>query len=106
MTQLNSVGEALGSQPGVHAMTDVTGFGLCGHLLEVCRGSGLAAEIEIDKVGGWHWYCACVLRGRLNEGRGIAVISWGGFGMCGHLLEVCSGRGSQLAAEVNTETCC
>ena len=50
MTQLNSVGEQLSSQSSVHAMTDVTGFGLCGHLLEVCRGSGLAAAVEFDKV--------------------------------------------------------
>jgi hypothetical protein len=50
MTQLNSVGEALGQQPGVHAMTDVTGFGLCGHLLEVLRGSRLAGTMQYDKV--------------------------------------------------------
>jgi selenide, water dikinase len=42
-TQLNRVGMALGALDGVHAMTDVTGFGLAGHLLEVCRGSGLSA---------------------------------------------------------------
>lgn len=50
MTMLNSVGEQLGGQAGVHAMTDVTGFGLCGHLLEVCRGSGLGALVTFDKV--------------------------------------------------------
>lgn len=50
MTMLNSVGEALGSNPAIHAMTDVTGFGLCGHLLEVCRGSGLGAAVDFSKV--------------------------------------------------------
>lgn len=45
-TQLNRVGTALGRLPKVHAMTDVTGFGLAGHLLEICRGSKLAAQIE------------------------------------------------------------
>jgi selenide, water dikinase len=40
----------LANLPGVHAMTDVTGFGLLGHLLEVCRGSGLSAQIEAQKV--------------------------------------------------------
>ena len=45
-TRLNRVGAALGGMEGVHAMTDVTGFGLLGHLLEICRGSGLAAEIS------------------------------------------------------------
>jgi selenide,water dikinase len=45
-TQLNSVGPELAAGPGVHAMTDVTGFGLLGHALEMCRGAGLSAEIE------------------------------------------------------------
>ena len=41
---------ALGEMPAVHAMTDVTGFGLAGHLLEICRGSGLVAELDFEKV--------------------------------------------------------
>jgi selenide,water dikinase len=44
-TRLNLPGMELSSLAGVHAMTDVTGFGLLGHLLEMCRGSGLAARI-------------------------------------------------------------
>ena len=44
-TQLNSVGKDLPDVAGVHAVTDVTGFGLLGHTLEICRGSNLAAEI-------------------------------------------------------------
>jgi len=47
-TQLNAVGAELADIAGVHAVTDVTGFGLLGHLLEVCRGSGLAAEVTAD----------------------------------------------------------
>jgi selenide, water dikinase len=45
-TQLNRVGATLGGMSGVHAMTDVTGFALPGHLLEVCRGSGVSAELD------------------------------------------------------------
>jgi selenide, water dikinase len=45
-TQLNAVGAELAETAGVHAVTDVTGFGLLGHALEMCRGAGLAAEID------------------------------------------------------------
>jgi len=45
-TQLNTPGMKLAGLRGVHALTDVTGFGLLGHLLEVCRGSGLRATIQ------------------------------------------------------------
>jgi selenide, water dikinase len=45
MATLNSIGEQLGALPGVHAMTDVTGFGLIGHLMEMCKGSQLSAEL-------------------------------------------------------------
>jgi selenide,water dikinase len=47
-TQLNAVGRELGHTAGVHAVTDVTGFGLLGHALELCRGAGLTAEIGAD----------------------------------------------------------
>ena len=46
-TQLNRVGTALAELPAVHAMTDVTGFGLAGHLLAICKGSRLAAEVPL-----------------------------------------------------------
>lgn len=50
MMQLNKVGEALGKLQGVHAMTDVTGFGLLGHLIEMAEGSGLSAVIAFENV--------------------------------------------------------
>ena len=49
-TQLNTAGMALAELPGVHAMTDVTGFGLAGHLHEICRGSKLHADIRFDAL--------------------------------------------------------
>ncbi len=45
MTKLNVVGTALAKIYGVHAMTDITGFGLLGHLMEMCEGSKLSAEL-------------------------------------------------------------
>ena len=45
-TQLNRVGQRLAQLEGVHAMTDVTGFGLLGHLAEICRGSGVGADVD------------------------------------------------------------
>src|SRR5260221_4320329 len=49
-TQLNTAGQALAEMPAVHALTDVTGFGLAGHLLEMCRGAGLRAEVGFDAL--------------------------------------------------------
>lgn len=50
MMQLNKVGEALGKVKGVTAMTDVTGFGLLGHLIEMAEGSNLSAEVEVSTL--------------------------------------------------------
>ena len=49
-TKLNTPGKALAQLDGVHAMTDVTGFGLLGHTLELARGSQLQARIEMAAV--------------------------------------------------------
>ncbi len=50
MTRINKIGEELGKIAGVTAMTDVTGFGLLGHLIEMAEGSGLSAEMYYDKL--------------------------------------------------------
>lgn len=49
-TRLNTAGPGLAALPGVHAITDVTGFGLLGHLLGMCRGAGLGARIRLGEV--------------------------------------------------------
>ena len=50
LTTLNKIGEALGKIEGVHAMTDVTGFGLGGHLVEMAEGSDVTAELYYSKL--------------------------------------------------------
>lgn len=49
-TKLNKPGRLLADMPGVHAMTDVTGFGLLGHLLELARGAQLQAQLDMPAV--------------------------------------------------------
>ena len=49
-TKLNKPGRLLAEMAGVHALTDVTGFGLLGHLLELARGAKLAAQLDMAKV--------------------------------------------------------
>ncbi len=48
--QLNSIGEILGNHEEVHAITDVTGFGLLGHALEMAEGAGLTLQLEFKKL--------------------------------------------------------
>jgi selenide,water dikinase len=50
MTRLNKAGSDLGAMEQVRAMTDVTGFGLLGHLLEICEGSGLSAQLRFNAI--------------------------------------------------------
>jgi selenide,water dikinase len=61
LTRLNTIGEQLGKLPAVTAMTDVTGFGLGGHLVEMAEGSGLSAELyysQLKLTGGAKEYLA------------------------------------------------
>jgi selenide, water dikinase len=76
-TQLNRVGSALGALEGVHAMTDVTGFGLAGHLLEICRGSGLVAQLQMAQVPLIE---AAVGFAREGLATGASARNWAGYG--------------------------
>jgi selenide,water dikinase len=60
-TKLNTPGPALGRMAGVHALTDVTGFGLLGHLIEICKGSGVSARVD--------WNALPLLPGALDLAR-------------------------------------
>jgi selenide,water dikinase len=76
-TRLNRPGIALAELADVHAMTDVTGFGLGGHLLEICRGSGLAAEIDWAQVPIMPEAGELV---RSGVATGASQRNWGGYG--------------------------
>jgi selenide,water dikinase len=77
MVALNNLGEPLGRIGGVTAMTDVTGFGLLGHLAEMCEGSGLAAIIEFEKVPVIPGYTAYLEQGCVPGGTGRNWESYG-----------------------------
>ena len=82
-TQLNTPGIALGALAAVHALTAVTGFGLLGHLLEICRGSRVGARIVFDDVpllpDSRAWACfGCITGGSARNWAGYgAEASWG-----------------------------
>jgi len=76
-TQLNTPGIALGRLPSVHALTDVTGFGLLGHVLEMCRGSALGAELEFDALP---LHPGVVALARDGIATGASERNWAGYG--------------------------
>src|SRR5512145_2695724 len=76
-TKLNTPGEALAAMPQVHALTDVTGFGLAGHLLEICRGSKLSAEVKFDALPVIAEALDCVKQGVAT---GASDRNWKGYG--------------------------
>lgn len=76
-TQVNTPGAALAGFTGVHAMTDVTGFGLAGHLLEICRGSGLRARLDFT---GLPLIAEAVTHVRQGIATGASTRNWSGYG--------------------------
>lgn len=78
MCQLNSVGMQAATLPGVKAMTDVTGFGLLGHLLEICQGSGVDAVLDYDAVPVLSNVMDYIARGCVPGGSGRNFDSYGG----------------------------
>ena len=83
-TQLNTPGIALAALDGVHALTDVTGFGLAGHALELARGAGLTAVIEWSKVPLLGGVEAMVAEGFVT---GASGRNWEGYGSDVELAE-------------------
>jgi selenide, water dikinase len=76
-TQLNTPGEAFAGMPGVHALTDVTGFGLAGHLLEIARGSKLSAHVRFDALPTIDEALAWA---KLGVATGASERNWSGYG--------------------------
>ncbi|WP_431107465.1 selenide, water dikinase SelD [Variovorax paradoxus] len=76
-TRLNTPGIALATMPGVHALTDVTGFGLAGHALELARGAGLTATIEWPRVPLLEGVTEMVTDGFVT---GASGRNWAGYG--------------------------
>jgi len=76
-TKLNRPGVELSGMPGVHALTDVTGFGLAGHLLEMCRGAKLGARIRWDDLPVIAQAIDYVKAGIYT---GASTRNWAGFG--------------------------
>ncbi|RYZ10385.1 MAG: selenide, water dikinase SelD [Comamonadaceae bacterium] len=76
-TQLNRVGIALAGIDGVHAMTDVTGFGLAGHLLEICRGAGLSASVSLERIP---LIASALPFARQGIATGASGRNWNGYG--------------------------
>ena len=81
-TRLNTPGAKLGAIEGVHALTDVTGFGLLGHLLEVCKGSGLGATLRWSDVPLLPHVRALAQAGHVT---GASRRNWAGYG---HLVDL------------------
>jgi len=77
-TQLNTAGADLAELSEVHALTDVTGFGLLGHLLEIARGSGVGAEIDFDALPLLPTALALAQEGYAT---GASDRNWAGYGV-------------------------
>ena len=77
MLALNSIGAKLGRLPYVNALTDVTGFGLLGHLAEVCEGSNVSAEIVFDEVPAFSFLAPYVRQGSMPGG---TLRNWQSYG--------------------------
>jgi len=76
-TRLNTPGQALAKLDSVHALTDVTGFGLLGHLLEVCHGARLSARISASSVPRIAGVDELLARGFAT---GASQRNWAGYG--------------------------
>jgi selenide,water dikinase len=97
MNKLNKIGEQLGRLTSVTAMTDVTGFGLLGHLLEICQGSEVAAQVDFDRVP--------LLHSAVEEYRQLGCIPGGGirnFDSYGHHMSALTEQQKHILCDPQT----
>lgn len=96
MSRLNKVGSVLGEVGGVHAVTDVTGFGLFGHAIEMAQGSGLSIEIDmgaLPELPGLDHYL------QLHTVPAITYRNWNSYG---HLVSDTGARELQIGCDPQT----
>lgn len=98
-TQLNTPGLALASMEGVHAMTDVTGFGLAGHLLEICKGSGLSARLHFTHIPLIEEAAHHARQGIVT---GASARNWAGYGQHVHLASTLGDWQQQMLSDPQT----
>ena len=77
LTRLNSIGQELGEIDGIHAMTDVTGFGLAGHTIEMAENSGLSAVLDYDKIPKLPWLSKYLSKNIIPD---ATYRNWKGYG--------------------------
>lgn len=98
MQTLNKIGAELGLMEGVNALTDVTGFGLLGHLVEMCEGAQLSAEIVANSIPQ-------LLPGRLKHYHDLGCVPGGSkrnFKSYGHHCSVQEGFFTDLLCDPQT----
>ncbi len=98
-TKLNTPGIALAQLDGVHALTDVTGFGLAGHALELARGAGLTAVIDWSKVPLLDGVEAMAAEGFVT---GASGRNWAGYGADVELAEGLPATAKSLLSDPQT----
>lgn len=98
MLKLNSIGAEFGKLDYITAMTDVTGFGLLGHLSEMCEASNASAEIEYDKVP---WIEQTIVQDYLDKGciPGGTNRNWDSYG---HKVELNNPEQKNILADPQT----
>ncbi len=98
-TRLNAVGADLAGMEAVHAVTDVTGFGLLGHLLELCRASGLGAEVswaDVPLLPGTLALCEAGVK------TGASGRNWASYGEAVRLAQGAPDAGRDLLCDPQT----